>query len=191
MIDPRTEYPRRIVRWDEDIARGDRRHRLMGNLRLGDAVIAAAIAWAGLRGAISLFWLACPALIFAGLVIAHERVCGGTRGRHARAACTCAVSRDSTTVGPAADRTARAFCSDTRSACDLDLFGNGSLFQLLDTSSTEIGQDTLAEWLCGSPPLEEIRQRQGAVDELRAMVDYREVLWRSRPPRVRRAGPAR
>ncbi len=176
MIDPRTEYARRIVRWDQDIARGDQRHRLMGNLRLGDAVIAAAIAWAGLRGAISLFWLVVPAVIFAGLVIAHERVLRwNARAARARSLYVRGVARlDDRWAGSGPD--GAPFLQRHPIGLDLDLFGNGSLFQLLDTSSTEIGQDTLAEWLCSSPPLEEIRQRQGAVEELRAMVDYREVF---------------
>ena len=37
------------------------------------------------------------------------------------------------------------FLADHAYARDLDLFGHGSLFQLLDTARTEAGQDTLAD----------------------------------------------
>ena len=148
----------------------------MGNLRLADATVFALIAWAGLRGDISLLWIACPALAFVGLVIVHERVVRwNARAARARDLYVRGLARiDDRWAGSGPD--GAGFLARHAIGRDLDLFGHGSLFQLLDTASTEIGQDTLADWLCGSPPLEEVRQRQGAVDELRVMVDYRETL---------------
>src|SRR5262249_15122630 len=59
-------------------------------------------------------------------------------------------------------------------ARDLDVFGAGSLFELLNTTRTEAGETTLADWLRGPAALDEVRARQGAVDELRPMLDFRE-----------------
>ena len=59
-------------------------------------------------------------------------------------------------------------------ADDLDLFGEGSLFQLLCTARTEVGAATLAAWLLEPAPLEEGRSRQEAVRLLAPRLDLRE-----------------
>lgn len=59
---------------------------------------------------------------------------------------------------------------------DLNVFGEGSLFELLCTARTAIGKRGLAEFLLTVPALEETRSRQEAVRELRERVDLRERL---------------
>ncbi|MGC2660392.1 MAG: hypothetical protein WA324_20765 [Bryobacteraceae bacterium] len=59
-------------------------------------------------------------------------------------------------------------------AGDLDLFGEGSLYQYLSTARTGFGRQTLAEWLLVSPLPGEIPVRQAAVQELRNRHDLRE-----------------
>ncbi|HLE71876.1 MAG TPA: DNA mismatch repair protein MutS, partial [Vicinamibacteria bacterium] len=59
-------------------------------------------------------------------------------------------------------------------ARDLDLFGKGSLFELLDITVSPWGTKTLASWLKHPAALEEVRLRQQAVSELRPLVDLRE-----------------
>ncbi|MEP7338096.1 MAG: DNA mismatch repair protein MutS, partial [Acidobacteriota bacterium] len=59
---------------------------------------------------------------------------------------------------------------------DLDLFGEGSLFELLSTARTKAGEGKLAQWLKAPAGIEEIRARQAAVEELRAKLDLREDL---------------
>jgi len=55
---------------------------------------------------------------------------------------------------------------------DLDLFGEGSLFELLTPSSaTTLGRSTLAGWLLNPCSSQEAMQRQEAVDELRSRSD--------------------
>lgn len=61
-------------------------------------------------------------------------------------------------------------------ALDLDIFGKGSLFELLSTARTRIGEDTLAGWLLKPAPPNTIFARQQAVDELRPRLDLREKL---------------
>lgn len=61
-------------------------------------------------------------------------------------------------------------------ASDLDLFGAGSLFALLNTAQTQSGRATLAAWLLTPADPVEIRARQEAVDELRPRLDLRERL---------------
>src|SRR5262249_4638431 len=61
-------------------------------------------------------------------------------------------------------------------AADLDLFGKSSLFELLSTARPPIGDDTRADWLLHPAPPDVVRERQQAVDELRARIDLREEL---------------
>jgi hypothetical protein len=61
-------------------------------------------------------------------------------------------------------------------AADLDLFGRGSVFELLCTARTRAGRATLAAWLLGPAAPEEIVRRQEAVRELSDRPAWRERL---------------
>jgi len=69
------------------------------------------------------------------------------------------------------------FISESHSyAADLDLFGVGSLFELLSLARTRVGEDTLAEWLLTPAAKTVVELRQEAVNELRSQIDLREDL---------------
>jgi hypothetical protein len=57
---------------------------------------------------------------------------------------------------------------------DLNLFGEGSLFELLCVARTANGRRGLAQYLLETPPMEEVRLRQEAVRELTSRADLRE-----------------
>jgi len=61
-------------------------------------------------------------------------------------------------------------------ADDLDLFGRGSLFELLSTARTGAGERTLADWLLAPGEREEVVARQDAVTELRPRIELREEI---------------
>jgi hypothetical protein len=61
-------------------------------------------------------------------------------------------------------------------ADDLDLFGRGSLFELLSIARTRAGEETLAGWLKTPAGVDEVRARQEAVRELTPQLDFREQL---------------
>lgn len=61
-------------------------------------------------------------------------------------------------------------------AGDLDLLGCGSLFQLICSARTKLGEETLARWLLSPASAAEIKERQQAVEELRNELDFREEL---------------
>ncbi len=61
-------------------------------------------------------------------------------------------------------------------AGDLDLLGRGSLFQLICSARTKLGEETLARWLLSPATAAEIKERQQAVEELRYELDFREEL---------------
>jgi hypothetical protein len=61
-------------------------------------------------------------------------------------------------------------------ALDLDVFGSGSLFQLLNETRTRSGERMLASWLAQPAKAGVIRARQQAVAELAARHELREAL---------------
>jgi hypothetical protein len=61
-------------------------------------------------------------------------------------------------------------------AADLDMFGAGSLFELVNAAHTQAGRATLAAWLLEPALPEEIVARQEAIKELSPKVDLRERL---------------
>jgi DNA mismatch repair ATPase MutS len=61
-------------------------------------------------------------------------------------------------------------------AADLDLFGRGSLFELLSIARTRMGEETLAEWLLAPSAVDQICERHSAVRELSEQLDFREDL---------------
>ena len=66
--------------------------------------------------------------------------------------------------------------ADHLSARDLDLFGEGSLFELLCDVQTPAGRDVLAHWLQSPAPPEEAISRQHAIRSLSGRTDLREKL---------------
>ena len=62
-------------------------------------------------------------------------------------------------------------------ADDLDLFGDGSLFQLLSTAQTTTGTETLSGWLLQPAEPEVIRHRQAAVADLATRPQLLEDLY--------------
>lgn len=62
-------------------------------------------------------------------------------------------------------------------ATDLDVLGQGSMFQRLDDTGTKAGEAQLAKWLLtAAPTASEVRERQGAIKELLGLLDFRQSL---------------
>ena len=61
-------------------------------------------------------------------------------------------------------------------AADLDLFGEGSLFELLCAARTRMGEETLAGWLLAPAAVAQIRERHACVLDLRERMDLRERI---------------
>lgn len=59
---------------------------------------------------------------------------------------------------------------------DLDIFGQHSLFQLINRSVTNIGNNILASWLAKPSTNKEITKRQIAVKELSGKIDWRQDI---------------
>jgi hypothetical protein len=138
------------------------------------AVILALLIW---RLGLGLWWLIAPAAVFAWLVRRHATV---IRSRESVSRGVAFYERGLARIE---DRwighgeTGERFKDDRHPyASDLDLFGRGSLFELLSLARTRSGEETLARWLTTPASAEEIRARQHAVDELSPSLDLREHL---------------
>lgn len=69
-------------------------------------------------------------------------------------------------------------------APDLDLFGRGSLYQLVCSARTQVGSQTVATWMTSPAHALEIRSRQAAIAELRNRRDLPERLASAAPAHV-------
>jgi len=177
MSDPRAEYVARIARCSQQLARADRIHAILSYIRLALAGAAAILAWqAFVSHRVSAIWPLLPAAGFAAAAIVHLRVIERIeRAGRARQHYERGMARlDATWAGSGPD--GARFLDDHPFARDLDLFGPASLFQLLDTARTQVGEATLASWLRAGAEIEEIRARQAAVAELALKIDFREDL---------------
>ncbi len=175
--DPRVVYSRLLSERCADIASRERRHRALGNSRLAAVTGAAAVVWLALAGQLSIVWIALPIVVFAVLVVIHDQLLRMLeRRRRAQRFFERALARlDGKWVGTG-EPGDRYLDPAHPYARDLDLFGPGSLFELLCTARTHIGEDTLARWLLAPADPATVRARQEAVDELRPRVDLREDL---------------
>ena len=174
---PRAEYTRRIAIWDRAVADGERRHHLISNLRL---VVAALIVGGiylvfGRTAAPAIVFFA-PVAVFLALMVWHALVLqANDRAARARRLYTRGLERiDGKWPGTGPD--GARFGAGHPYAGDLDLFGNGSLFQLLSSARTEAGEETLADWLRAPASVAEVRARQEAIRELQSRLDFRESL---------------
>lgn len=178
MADPRPELLRRLELRRAAVAREDRRDARVAGGRLVLFLTAAALAWLALGAhRIGAAWIAAPALAYVALAVWHDRVLAArNRARRAVAFHEAALLRLDerwSGHGIAGERFAR---DDHPYALDLDLFGAGSLFELLCAARTRPGEDRLAAWLLGPADAETLRARQRSVRALVPRLDLREDL---------------
>jgi hypothetical protein len=125
-------------------------------------------------------WIAIPIVGFVVLVIAHERLIRRRRRAEAAATfCERGIERVSGTWQGKGFDGSRFATEHHPFAADLDLFGKGSLYELLCIATTAAGRATLARWLLhpGDVTAAEVRERQAAVEELRDRIDLREEIF--------------
>jgi len=176
--DPGAVYARRLAERRGAAARLATRQDRLSNARLG--VFVAGVALAGVAFGAELLspaWLALPAAVFAGLVVAHDRA---IRARALADRAVAFYERGLARLGegwPGSGESGESFRDPQHPyAEDLDLFGEGSLFERLCTARTAAGEARLAAWLLAPAPPPEIRARQEAVAELRPRLELREAL---------------
>ena len=175
--DPSAVYSERLAARQVETARAIRRAEMIANLRLATVLIGLLLGWLAWRQDLHPGWVALPLFAFGLLVVQHE----ATRRARLRAERGADHYRRGqkrlTGEWPGQGEDGRRFLEDAHPyAADLDLFGPGSLYELLGTPRTQGGEETLAAWLLEPAPVDVIAARQVAVAELRPELDLREDL---------------
>ena len=175
--DPHVEYSRRLSARQTLLNTKSQRSRQLWIARrilLGVIILVILLA---IDGNIVWWWALLPVAGFIGLMSNHQNLLGEierlTRSVKFYERGLARIDDNWTGAG----ETGEQFADKSHSyAEDLDLFGQGSLFQLLSTARTQGGEAKLAGWLKAPSQVEEIRARQAAVEELRLRLDLREEL---------------
>jgi len=175
--EPRVEYERRRAARLAAAEREMQRFRKVGLVRIGLLALGLALVWLAYSGLVAWWWWIVPAAVFFVLADVQDRI-SQARRRAERAAAyyeqgLARLDDDWAGKGETGER----FADDSHPyAEDLDLFGKGSLFELLSRARTRVGEETLAQWLLHPAEPDAVRARQAAVAELRTRLDLREDL---------------
>ena len=172
------EYARRLAVREAEVARLAKVHERIGNGRVALGVAVLVVAWAVLfERALAPVWLLVPVAAFIALVLYHSSV------RRKRVSADRAADYYRHGIARLEDRWIglgergeRFGATGHIYAADLDLFGAGSLFELLSVARTRMGEDTLAHWLLSPAVPAEIQDRQASVVDLRERLDLREEM---------------
>ncbi len=165
------------------VASFENAHRRFGNIRLLVVIATLIAAWFSFyRDAFSAWWLLLALVVFLVIAILHARVlrkreCAERAVDFYRKGLARIEDRwiDSDKPGTGQAVT-RIDVHSSLYATDLDLFGAGSLFELLSLARTRMGEDTLASWLLAPSPIAQLTERHAAVAELRGRLDLREDI---------------
>jgi hypothetical protein len=177
MMNARKEYEERLARWRQRATKDEQAHRRTGNLRVL-LTVAILVMAALLRSIVPLPYLMTAVIVgifLSGMV--HDRILAR---RDTARRLVGFYQRGLDRLG---DRWAGKGSPGTEFldkqhpyAIDLDIFGTGSLFELVNTAQTQAGRIQLAQWLLNGTDHGEIAARQEAVAEVRNKVDLREGL---------------
>lgn len=174
-----TEYVQRLDARRSAFQSLEQLDRRFSNIRLLTFGVLATAVWIGVTQELTaLLWGLAPfALFFFWLVVRHDRII------HQRERAGRAVRFYERGLQRLEDRWMGSGTSGSRFSDphhpysgDLDLFGNGSVFELLCTARTVAGETCLAEWLLSSAAPVTARQRQESVQELLPRLDLREEM---------------
>lgn len=145
---PADEYRARLSARRETHARLSQVDERFSYARLAVFAIAILLAVGAWRAWMAPWWIALPVITFLVLIVQHDAI---IRRRDAAARAIAFYDRGLARIE---DRWAgggepgeRFRNPDHLYANDLDLFGPGSLFELLSIARTRAGEDTLAGWL--------------------------------------------
>ena len=177
MPTPLEIYRARLAERQAVAAARERSHVALGNAKVAVFMLVL-IYWAvTVQGNPNTVLIGAAVTAFVALSVWHELV------MRARARAQAAVAFYTDGIARIEDRwvgtgkTSERFRdSEHPYADDLDVFGVGSLFDLISGARTPIGEERLAAWLSRAASPDEIRQRQARVSALRSQIDLRERI---------------
>jgi MutS domain V len=175
---PLAEYQRRLAERRLVAMREQKLFRSVGNARLATGIIGLGMCFFVFGEVlISFWWLGIPLVLFFILVVVHARVVERLeRANRAVLFYERGLERlENRWMGKG--ETGDRFRNPAHLyEDDLDIFGKGSLFELLSTARTRSGEDALAQWLLAPAARDDAAARQEAVLELQPGLDLREEL---------------
>src|SRR5262245_39647786 len=176
-VGPRSEYQRRLEsRRDALSSEQQRSRKIWLWRRIVFAVILLMIILA-FEKAVAWWLIALPVIGFIALMAIHQRIQASVaRFERAVKFYERGIARLEDNWSGGGEAGERFADKSHPYSEDLDLFGRGSLFELLSTARTRAGEERLASWLLAPAPIPEIRSRQQSVEELRPGLDLREDL---------------
>ncbi len=176
--DPRTVYQERRAARRAAHAAAERRHHAIGTVRLFLVGIAALLGIGIVGGAgYSAWWILAPLAGVVWLGFRLDRIeTERSRLERAIAFYDRGLARLDDAWAGTGERGDEFADPQHLYAADLDLFGDGSVFQRLCAARTRRGMATLAGWLLSPAAPEVVRARQAAIDELTPNLDLREDL---------------
>ena len=177
-LDARTQYESRLNAYRVQADRLKQRAGRLSNARLAVFLLAVVMAWFVWETRdISVIWMALPLVSFLVLMILHAGVIRSLdRAMRAVVFYQKGLGRLEGRWAGVGDDGLRFLEESHPYARDLDLFGEGSVFELLCTTRTPWGARTLAGWLLSPASKEIVVARQAAVRELGAKLDLIEEL---------------
>src|SRR5207248_6946831 len=178
MLDPRQEYSNRLALRLQTLAAKDRLHARIGNLKLVVVLTGILLAYLSLsKDLFSGYWVVALLGVYLALALAHELVIRAkTRASAAAGYYRQGIARIEDRWPGTGQSGDRFRTEDHVYAEDLDLFGKGSLFELLSTARLPMGENRLADWLRRPSPKPVVLARQEVVAELRQKLDLRESV---------------
>ncbi len=175
---PRTEYDGRLASRRASLEHEQQRSRKVWIWRRIVFVFIVLFIILALEKIFAPWWIALPVAVFIVLMAIHQRI-HQARDRLERSVrfYERAIARLEDRWAGSGETGERFIDKSHLYSEDLDLFGNGSMFELLCTARTRAGEEKLAAWLLApAASIPEIRSRQQAIDEVRSRIDLREDL---------------
>lgn len=175
---PQAAYQRRLQLNEQRLATERRYDRLLGYSKIAVGLVAFLLLVRFVHLLNGFRYILIPVAAFAVLAVLHDHVLVRIRGILAVIAFyQRALDRLEDRWAGKGETGSRFLIEAHPYARDLDIFGAGSLFELLCIFRTRAGEETLARWLLEPAPPAEIVARQGAARDLQPRVEFREKLF--------------
>ncbi|HEX8837948.1 MAG TPA: hypothetical protein VF748_13480 [Candidatus Acidoferrum sp.] len=178
MLDPHAEYSKRLDSHLHILSTNDRLHQNIGNAKLVAVIAGFFFVYLSFsKNFFPMSWLMILLAAYLSLALWHELIL--------RAKTRAATAADYYRHGiariedrwPGTGQTGERFRTENHVyADDLDLFGKGSLFELLSTARLPMGENRLADWLRRPSSKSVVLARQELLAELRHKLDLREAI---------------
>ena len=171
---PHQEYTHRLAAQQEQFRKLSRADSVLSAIRGILFVLFVLLFFYVLNSDTSFLWISIPAIGFIIIMIYHERIIDQKNlSMRLAAFYERGLARLEDRWMGSGTQGERFKDAEHPYSEDLDLFGKGSIFELLCIARTYGGEQTLATWLLEPADPVTIRSRQGAVEELRNRLNFR------------------